>query len=178
MKLYLIRHGEVHNPNQVLYGRLPGFGLSALGKKQAQQTGEELKNRNITALYTSPLLRARQTAIIIGAMLNLKSRTSTLLTESGVLPQGKPLSYFKKIEPDLYADRYVSRGQESIDHMRKRLLRFVAFIQKKHANQIVAAVFHGDPILTLKAWYENKPFTYSYKVANMISVGGVIELHL
>ncbi len=178
MKLYLIRHGQVHNPEAVLYGRLPGFGLSNEGKKQAIELGLQLRDKSITSLYTSPLLRARQTAAIISDILRVSPQMSRLLTESGQLPEGKPLSYFKQIEPDLYAGRYVKRGQESIEEILVRMQRFVARIGKKHADSTVAAVSHGDPILILKSWYDKQPFTYEYKVANMVPVGGFVQLYI
>jgi broad specificity phosphatase PhoE len=62
MTLHLIRHGEVHNPRQILYGRLPRFRLSDSGRWQAKQCGKRLNGSGIDAIYSSPLLRARQTA--------------------------------------------------------------------------------------------------------------------
>lgn len=60
--VHLLRHGEVHNPEQVLYGRLPGYRLSAAGVAMAQAAAAFLAGRDITGLYSSPLDRARQTA--------------------------------------------------------------------------------------------------------------------
>jgi len=57
-----VRHGEVFNPDGVLYGRLPGFHLSELGKKMAASAASELTGHPITALYASPLLRAQESA--------------------------------------------------------------------------------------------------------------------
>jgi broad specificity phosphatase PhoE len=57
-----VRHGEVHNPDGVLYGRIPGFGLSDLGRRMAAVAADSLSEHPITALYTSPLQRARESA--------------------------------------------------------------------------------------------------------------------
>src|SRR5438874_3906508 len=65
--LLLMRHAEVHNPEDILYGRLPRFGLSELGKQQAEVTARALAEEPISTFYTSPQLRARQTARILAA---------------------------------------------------------------------------------------------------------------
>jgi broad specificity phosphatase PhoE len=63
-RLHLVRHGEVHNPRRVLYGRLPGFGLSVAGRRMARQAAEYIHglDRPITALICSPLQRTRESA--------------------------------------------------------------------------------------------------------------------
>ena len=60
--VHLVRHGEVFNPDGVLYGRIPGFGLSELGRRMAETSAESLTGRDITALYASPLQRAQESA--------------------------------------------------------------------------------------------------------------------
>ncbi len=60
-----VRHGQVHNPKDLYYGRLPGFHLNDRGRLQAEATAEALRDRDIATVYSSPLVRARQTAEII-----------------------------------------------------------------------------------------------------------------
>ncbi len=60
--VHLLRHGEVHNPEGVLYGRRDGFHLSELGKQMAEKVAEAIQDRDITHLRSSPLERAQQTA--------------------------------------------------------------------------------------------------------------------
>ena len=57
-----MRHGEVHNPDRILYGRLEGYHLSELGHRMAAIAAESLDGAPITALYASPLLRAQESA--------------------------------------------------------------------------------------------------------------------
>jgi len=57
-----VRHGEVFNPDHILYGRLDGYHLSELGQKMADAAAESMTDRPITALYASPLLRAQESA--------------------------------------------------------------------------------------------------------------------
>ena len=60
--IHLVRHGEVHNPTRVLYGRLPGFRLSDLGQRMAAAAVGALAGHPVTALYASPLQRVRESA--------------------------------------------------------------------------------------------------------------------
>lgn len=59
-----MRHGEVHNPRRVLYGRLPGFGLSVDGRRMALQAAQYVRSldRPLSALVVSPLQRTRESA--------------------------------------------------------------------------------------------------------------------
>jgi broad specificity phosphatase PhoE len=63
-RLHLVRHGEVHNPARVLYGRLPGYGLSTDGRHMARQAAEYVKSldRPVSALVSSPLQRTQESA--------------------------------------------------------------------------------------------------------------------
>ena len=60
--IHLVRHGEVHNPTKVLYGRIPGFRLSELGQRMAGAAAQSLAGHPITRLYASPLQRAQESA--------------------------------------------------------------------------------------------------------------------
>ena len=71
-RIHVVRHGEVHNPEGVLYGRLPGYRLSELGLQMAERLGEALGERDIPHLVSSPLERAQQTAAPLAAALGLE----------------------------------------------------------------------------------------------------------
>jgi broad specificity phosphatase PhoE len=60
--IHLVRHGEVFNPDHVLYGRIPGYGLSDLGKRMAKESADSKIGHPITRLYASPLQRAQESA--------------------------------------------------------------------------------------------------------------------
>ncbi|HUR72927.1 MAG TPA: histidine phosphatase family protein, partial [Sporichthya sp.] len=55
--VHVVRHGEVFNPEGVLYGRLPGYHLSELGVKMAERIAETFAGADIAALVSSPLER-------------------------------------------------------------------------------------------------------------------------
>lgn len=81
--VHVVRHGEVYNPEKVLYGRLPGYRLSGLGIDQAALTAAFLAERDISYLAASPLERAQQTARPIAETFGLEIRTDERLIEAG-----------------------------------------------------------------------------------------------
>ncbi|MCB5911388.1 histidine phosphatase family protein [Streptomyces pinistramenti] len=87
--VHLMRHGEVHNPEGVLYGRRPGYHLSELGRKMADRVAEHLAERDITHLVSSPLERAQETAAPIAAAHGLEAALDERLIEAGNVFEGK-----------------------------------------------------------------------------------------
>ncbi|HEY5033369.1 MAG TPA: histidine phosphatase family protein [Actinomycetes bacterium] len=86
--VHLVRHGEVHNPEGLLYGRLPGYHLSELGRAMAVVVAEAFRDHDISYLAASPLDRAQETAQPIAAELGLEIQTDGRLIEAGNHFQG------------------------------------------------------------------------------------------
>jgi broad specificity phosphatase PhoE len=149
--IYFVRHGEVHNPRNVFYGRLPRFRLSKRGQIQAQTVTNILSNKPLTAIFSSPLLRARQTAKIIIAPHDIQPvRISQLLNEVHTPFDGQALEDIIARDWDIY--RGVPGGYEQPSDILARVKRFIANIRKKYPGQHVVAVTHGDVILFLVLW--------------------------
>ena len=87
--VHLMRHGEVHNPTGVLYGRLPGYELSELGRQMAERIAEHVSGDDITHLVSSPLERAQQTAAPSAAALGLPVLIDDRIIEAGNVFEGK-----------------------------------------------------------------------------------------
>jgi broad specificity phosphatase PhoE len=90
--VHVIRHGEVYNPDKILYGRLPDFHLSELGRQMAKADAEGLAEHDITHLVASPLERAQETAEPLAAQFKLEIATDTRLIESTNVFEGKNVS--------------------------------------------------------------------------------------
>ena len=80
--VHLLRHGEVFNPEKVLYGRLPGFRLSDDGLAMARDAADALDGRDVVHLVASPLVRAQETAEPIAERFGLPVHTDERLIES------------------------------------------------------------------------------------------------
>ncbi|MCQ4081231.1 histidine phosphatase family protein [Streptomyces sp. RB6PN25] len=87
--VHLIRHGEVDNPDGVLYGRLPGYHLSELGRQMADRVAEHLAGHDIASVVASPLERAQETATPIAKAHGLQIAVDERLIEADNVFQGK-----------------------------------------------------------------------------------------
>src|ERR1044072_352501 len=87
--VHVMRHGEVENPEGVLYGRLPGYHLSELGRRMADRVAEHLAERDITHVVASPLERAQEAAEPIGKAHGLDVAVDERLIEAANAFQGK-----------------------------------------------------------------------------------------
>lgn len=90
--VHLLRHGEVYNPDKILYGRLPGFVLSDLGHQMAERVGETLKDRDIVEVWASPLERAQQTATPLALAKGLGIVTDDRIIEADNVFEGQRVS--------------------------------------------------------------------------------------
>lgn len=153
----LVRHGEVDNPRRIRYGRLPGYHLSARGRRQAQAAAVHLEGLRDIVLYASPLERAVETAEIIARHLNLGdiARDDRLLeTTSGF--EGKP-----KIAPALpwnwprLWNPFRPSWGEPFATVRARMLAVIADLRARHPDRTIIAVSHQSPIWITRQAFEH-----------------------
>ena len=92
--IHLVRHGEVHNPGGVLYGRLPNFHLSDTGKEMAKAAAEHLKviKAPVRAIFSSPLIRAQESARPIEQVFGIEAKVDADLIEPFNVFEGRKLS--------------------------------------------------------------------------------------
>ncbi|MDK3255702.1 histidine phosphatase family protein [Blastococcus capsensis] len=81
--VHLLRHGEVHNPRGVLYGRLPEYRLSDAGEQMAVRAADWFAGRDVVHLVSSPLERAQQTARPLAEAFGLDVATDERIIEAG-----------------------------------------------------------------------------------------------
>lgn len=144
--IHLVRHGEVHNPDGVIYGRLPDFRLSERGREQAKTAGKALAERSLAGLFSSPQPRAQETAGFIREHHNgLDLITDIRIDEIHSPYEGRPTSLFDTPDFDLYRD--VQPPYELPPALLARTRDFIAQMRKDYAGQEVAAVTHGDIVV-------------------------------
>ena len=149
--LYFVRHGHVENPQQIIYSRLPRFRLSELGLAQAAAAAQILKDIHPAAIYSSPLLRARQTAQIIASQHpGLKIRISSLIHENFSPFQGAPVAEVERLNWDIFTG--VQPPYENPVILLARMRKFIDRARRTHPGEAVIAVTHGDPIRFLVGW--------------------------
>ncbi|MFD2418420.1 histidine phosphatase family protein [Amycolatopsis pigmentata] len=160
--VHVVRHGEVHNPEQILYGRLPGFGLSSRGQRQALIVAEALAGHDITHVVASPLQRAQETAAPLAAAHRLDVATDERLIEAGNLFEGlrvsvgdgalrRPEHWSKLRNPFL-----PSWGEPYVD-IARRMLAAVYRARAAAEGHEAVCVSHQLPIWTLRRFLEARP---------------------
>ena len=159
--VHVMRHGEVHNPTGILYGRLAGFGLSEPGKAQAAAVADALADNDIVLVVASPLVRAQETAAPIAARHDLDVQTDPDLIESLNFFEGHRVSPGDGALRDPRNWRYLvnpftpSWG-EPYKEIGERMVTAIDKARAKAAGHEAVCVSHQLPVWTLRRRLENK----------------------
>lgn len=168
-RISLVRHASVHNPTDILYGRLPRFALSRRGHLEAAHAAAALKQASIEEISTSPLLRCRQTAAYLRRFHpHLKLRQSSLLNEVSTPFEGRPAHDIDHRNGDVYSG--VGAPYEQPEDILFRTRRFMFGTRTRCPGKHALAVTHGDIILFLLLWSSGVPATPQSKI-NFTALG-------
>lgn len=171
-RISLVRHGRVQNPSHIFYGRLPGFSLSKKGRLDAAGAALALKNFKIEELFSSPMLRCRQSAIEIRHYHPwLKLRLSRLITEVHTPFQGQPSKVVRSRGGDVYTG--IGPEYEQPEDILKRVQKFISRTRRAFSGKHVVAVTHGDVILFMVLWAGN--FAATPKNKKKFKTLGILE---
>lgn len=153
--VHLVRHGEVFNPRGILYGRLPGFGLSESGRHQAGLVAKALADADVAAVLASPLQRAQETATPIAAAQGLDIVTDERLIEADNRFEGQRTSvgdgalrspqHWPKLR-----DPFTPSWGEPYRQIAHRMLDAVHRARELAAGHEAVCVSHQLPIWTLR----------------------------
>ena len=167
--VHLLRHGEVHNPGGVLYGRMDGFHLSDLGNQMAQRIAETIGDRDIVHLRTSPLERAQETLAPLAARLAITPQLDPRVIESGNKFQGIDFGDGAKTflkRPGLLRHMYnpfkPSWG-EPYDEIAGRMMAAVHDARESAAGHEAVVVSHQLPIWTTRLFLEKRSYLHHPK---------------
>lgn len=149
--VHLLRHGEVHNPDGILYGRIPGFHLSARGRQMADVVAAQLAGADVTLVVSSPLERAQETAAPIAAAHGLPVGTDVRLIEAGNTFEGKkfgvgdgslrhPAQWAKLVNP------FRPSWGEPYEQIAARMLAVVDLARTAAAGHEAVLVSHQSPV--------------------------------
>jgi probable phosphomutase (TIGR03848 family) len=170
--LLLIRHGENDYSKKMRFaGRMPGVHLNERGKKQAQELGKALVDVPLKAIYSSPLERAMETAAPIAAARGLKIIREPGLLESDVGKwQGQSVRklaltrYWRIVQQS--PSRAGHPGGETFLQTQTRIVTTLdALCNKFKPGDVIACVFHADPIKLAVAHYLGLPLDHFQRLA-------------
>jgi broad specificity phosphatase PhoE len=159
--VHLIRHGEVFNPDKILYGRLPGFRLSAAGAEMAELAARWLAGRDIGHLASSPLQRAVETAAPLAEQFQLQVSVDDRLIEAANAFEGKrvvgsggvlkhPRSW------PLFRDPFRPSWGEPYVQVAQRMLAAALSARDRAQGQEAVCVSHQLPIVCLRRYVEGR----------------------
>jgi probable phosphoglycerate mutase len=152
--IIFLRHGQAeNNTKKILAGRTPGINLTEEGKKQAEQAGKMLQSLNVSAIYSSPIDRAVQTAEIIKKHCNIEFKTDDRLIELNMgqftmMPYQEIFKKYGNVFLKFYSgsEEVSENGVETFTEVKKRINEMVNFVINNHKNENVVLVTHMDPI--------------------------------
>jgi broad specificity phosphatase PhoE len=159
--VHVVRHGEVENPNKILYGRQPGWGLSARGQEMAQTLGEWSRTIDLGALHVSPLQRAQETAAPIAAAHKIAITTDERLIEAANVFEGKPFGVGDGVLKHPSSWRHLwnpwkpSWGEPYDQQINRMLAAIFAARDAAHGKDAIV-VSHQLPIWILRSAIENR----------------------
>jgi broad specificity phosphatase PhoE len=163
--VHLMRHGEVHNPDGVLYGRRPGYRLSELGREMAQTVADAIEDRDIVHLRVSPLERAQETAQPLAKARRLDIVTDDRVIESANWFEGKrfgvgdgalrqPSAWLKLYNP------FKPSWGEPYKEISARMMAAVYDARDAARGHEAVIVSHQLPIWTTRLFVEKRSYLH------------------
>jgi broad specificity phosphatase PhoE len=158
--VHLVRHAEVENPNNIWYGHLEGFPLSAKGRETAEALGEFFASHTLAAVYTSPLVRAQETARPIARAQGLDVDICQDIVETKSHLQGEYADRRVFLKPHnlrYFINPFRPSWGEPYRSVAARMVRAVEAMRRAHPGGEVVAVSHMTPIQIARLAVEGRP---------------------
>ena len=178
--VHVARHGEVENPEKILYGRQPGWRLSNRGQQMAETLGEWSKSINLGALHVSPLQRAQETAAPIARAHGIEITTDDRLIEAANVFEGKSFEMGSGVlkHPSSWRHLYNPWKPSWGEPYEEQINRMLAaiFAARKAANgKDAIVVSHQLPIWTLRSAIEGRSLLHDprKRICTLASVTSV-----
>jgi broad specificity phosphatase PhoE len=179
--VHVVRHGEVENPNKILYGRQNGWFLSKRGEEMAKVLGEWSKPLNIGAIHASPLERAQQTAKPMADAHGLLIKTDERLIEAANVFEGKPFGVGDGVLrkpsawPKLWNPWKPSWGEPYVEQV-NRMLAAVFAARDAASGKDAIVVSHQLPIWILRSAIEGRSFLHDPR-KRICTLASVTSIH-
>lgn len=177
--VHLVRHGEVYNPMRLLYGRMPGFHLSARGRSMAAVTARFFEGRDVTYLASSPLERARETAAPIAQVTGCEVDTIEDVIESsntfeGLRTKGPRSQLWYPPRWRHLTNPLRPSWGEPYEDILARMLRGVEHARATAEGHEAVVVSHQLPIVTVQRHVQDKPLPHIRRECDLASVTSLV----
>ena len=152
--IIFLRHGQAkNNTERILAGRTPGVPLTEEGVEQSEKAAKFLEEMNISAIYSSPIERAKNTAEIVGKHISIDVKIDDRLIELDMGKfTGKPYDEIFSSHGNVFMKFYrgeleiAHNGVETFEEVKKRIRDMVDHVIDNHPDENVVLVTHMDPI--------------------------------
>lgn len=181
MRLYLIRHSLTPETGKRLSSQDSTISLSTQGLSIAADLGEHLAQIPLTAIYTSPHQRCRETAAAVASGRQIRPKIDKAFVEADYGKWlGRPLKtlYRLKAWPEMLASasRFRFPDGETLQEAQTRAIAGVESLCKRHPNDAVAVASHGDIIKVILAYYLGIPLDLASRIDPMPASVSIIDL--
>jgi len=158
-KYYILRHGEAKSNVKNIVSSWPEKFKNPLtknGKEKVKETAKSLIGKNIDLIFSSPLLRTKQTSEIVGKKLKVKVKIDKRLREIGfgTFNSGSIEKFTKYFENRLKRIKYNTPKGESYSDVSKRIIVFLKEKEKKYKNKNILIVSHQAPLFLLEGYVD------------------------
>ena len=182
MRLYLIRHAVTAETGVTLSGRQSGVPLSSAGLAMAERAAVELGDLPVRALYTSPILRCRQTARPLGARWDVAPTIDRGLIEANYGTwTGRSLKSLYRLKAWQRLMESASRFRfpqgETLVEVQRRAVATVEALADRHGKDTVAAVSHADVIRVILAHYLGMPLDLVHRLSVGPASVSIVDLY-
>lgn len=175
VRIHLTRHGEVFNPQGILYGRMPGYGLSERGFEMAERVAEALpaKDPHIRALVSSPLQRAQETIAPLARTLDLpvtleervieaqNDFEGTRVTKDSLLRDPRSLYLVRNPLRPSWGEPYLDQALRVRAAMMTLRTRLLGIARDEGLDEVSGVIVsHQLPIWSTRLWTEGRPLAH------------------
>lgn len=175
VRIHLTRHGEVFNPQGILYGRMPGYGLSERGFEMAERVAEALpaKDPHIRALVSSPLQRAQETIAPLARTLDLPVEIDervieaqndfegTRVTKDSLLRDPRSLYLVRNPLRPSWGEAYLDQALRMRAAMMSLRARLTEIGREEGLDEVSGVIVsHQLPIWSTRLWTEGRPLAH------------------
>ena len=179
--VHVVRHGEVQNPESILYGRQPGWRLSERGEAMAEAVAKWTSELSLGAIHSSPLERAQQTASPIAKSHGLEITTDDRLIEAANIFEGKAFGVGDGVlrRPNAWRHLWNPWRPSWGEPYKEQVARMSAAVEaarKAAAGKDALVVSHQLPIWILRSSVEGRPFLHDPRKREC-SLASVTSLH-
>lgn len=177
--VHFVRHGEVYNPMKLLYGRMPGFHLSARGRSMAAVTAQFFADRDVTYLASSPLQRAQETAAPIAEVTGCEVDTlddviESLNTFEGLRTKGWRSQLWYPPRWRHMVNPLEPSWGEPYEEILERMLRGVEHARAEAEGHEAVVVSHQLPIVTVQRHVQGKRLPHLSRECDLASVTSLV----